>query len=91
MIPGLGRSPGEGNSYLVQDSGLKNSWATVHGVDWEALERGDICLHTADLHCCRRKLTQYCKAVTYISIKKKLSALKVSKPYLPLKYFCLFC
>ena len=38
-IPGLGRSPGEGNSgYPVQDSGLENSmdrgaWqATVHGV-----------------------------------------------------------
>ena len=37
-IPGLGRSPGEGNSYLLQYSCLKNSmdrgawWATVHGV-----------------------------------------------------------
>ena len=24
-IPGLGRSPGEGNSYRLQDSGLENS------------------------------------------------------------------
>ena len=37
-IPGLGRSPGEGNGYLLQYSCLKNSmvrgaWqATVHGV-----------------------------------------------------------
>ena len=37
-IPGLGRSPGEGNSYPLQYSGLKNSmdrraWqATVHGI-----------------------------------------------------------
>ena len=32
-IPGLGRSPGEGNSYPVQYSCLENSWqATVHGV-----------------------------------------------------------
>ena len=37
-IPGLGRSPGEGNSYPLQSSGLENSmdrgaWnATVHGV-----------------------------------------------------------
>ena len=37
-IPGLGRSPGEGNSYPVQDSGLGNpmnrgAWqVTVHGV-----------------------------------------------------------
>ena len=38
LIPGLGRSPGEGNDYLLQYSGLENSmdrgaWqATVHGV-----------------------------------------------------------
>ena len=37
-IPGLGRSPGEGNGYPLQYSGLENSmdrgaWqATVHGV-----------------------------------------------------------
>ena len=38
LIPGLGRSPGDGNGYLLQYSGLENStdrgaWqATVHGV-----------------------------------------------------------
>ena len=32
-IPGLGRSPGEGNGYLLQYSGLENSMVcTVHGV-----------------------------------------------------------
>ena len=32
-IPGLGRSPGEGNSYLLQYSGLENSMdGIVHGV-----------------------------------------------------------
>ena len=37
-VPGLGRSPGEGNSYPLQYSYLGNSmdrgawWATVHGV-----------------------------------------------------------
>ena len=32
-IPGLGRCPGEGNSYPLQYSGLKNSMDhTVHGV-----------------------------------------------------------
>ena len=37
-IPGLGRSPGEGNGYPLQYSGLENSkdrgaWqATIHGV-----------------------------------------------------------
>ena len=38
LIPGLGRSPGEGNSYSLQYSGLENSmdrgdWKTaVHGL-----------------------------------------------------------
>ena len=38
LIPGLGRSPGEGNGTLLQYSCLENSmdggawWATVHGV-----------------------------------------------------------
>ena len=37
-VPGLGRSPGEGNGYPLQYSCLKNIkdreawWATVHGV-----------------------------------------------------------
>ena len=37
-IPGLGRSPGEGNGYALQYSCLENPmdreawWATVHGV-----------------------------------------------------------
>ena len=37
-IPGLGRSPGEVNSNLLQYSGLENSmdrgawWAVVHGI-----------------------------------------------------------
>ena len=38
LIPGLGRSPGEGNGNQLQHSYLENSmdrgawWATVHGV-----------------------------------------------------------
>ena len=37
-VPGLGRSPGEGNGYPLQYSGLENPmdrgarWATLHGV-----------------------------------------------------------
>ena len=36
-IPELGRSPGEGNGFPLQYSGLENSmdrilWATVHGI-----------------------------------------------------------
>ena len=35
-IPGLGRSPGEGNSYPLQYSGLENSTdSIVHGVSKE--------------------------------------------------------
>ena len=42
LIPGLGRSPGEGSGNLLQPSGLKNSmgrgawWATVHGIAKES-------------------------------------------------------
>ena len=33
LIPGLGRSPGEGKGYLIQYSGLENSMdCAVHGV-----------------------------------------------------------
>ena len=33
LTPGLGRSPGEGEGYLLQYSGLENSMdCTVHGV-----------------------------------------------------------
>ena len=33
LIPGLGRSPGEGNGYPLQNSGLENSMdCRVHGV-----------------------------------------------------------
>ena len=36
-IPGLGRSPGEGNGYIIQCSGLENPWI-------EELGRKLICL-----------------------------------------------
>ena len=48
-IPGSGRSPGEGNSYPLQYSGLENSMdCIVHGVakSWTQL---------SDLHFHRRK------------------------------------
>ena len=40
-VPGLGRSPGEGNGNLLQYSCLENSmergawWATIHGISKE--------------------------------------------------------
>ena len=53
LIPGLGRSLGEGNSYLLQYSGLKNSmdrgaWGvTVHGVTESQTQLND--LHTLEV------------------------------------------
>ena len=49
LIPGLGRSLGEGNSYPLQYSGLKNSmdrgtwWATVYGVTKGQTRLSDYC------------------------------------------------
>ena len=53
LIPGLGRSPGEGKGYPLQDSGLENSW-TVRSTgsqrvrrDWAAFTS----LHATPCHC----------------------------------------
>ena len=40
-IPRLGRSPGEGNSYLLQFSGWENSMDTVHGVTKSRTQLGN--------------------------------------------------
>ena len=46
-IPGLGRSPGEGNGYPLQYSCLENPmdrgawWATVHGVPKSRIQLSD--------------------------------------------------
>ena len=60
LIPGLGRSPGEGNSYPLQYSGLENSmdrgaWrATVHGVtESEVTERLSLSLVIHSVNLCR--------------------------------------
>ena len=49
LIPGLGRSPGEGNSYPLQDSGLEYSMdCIVHGVtkSWAQLSNCHVtCCH----------------------------------------------
>ena len=52
LIPGLGRSPGEGNGYPLQYSCLGNSmdrgaWrATVHGVEKSQTRMSDFHMHT---------------------------------------------
>ena len=47
LIPGLGRSPEEGNSYLLQYSGLENSKDyIVHGVAKSWKQLSDLNAHT---------------------------------------------
>ena len=42
LIPGLGRSPGEGKGYLLQYSGLENSTdCIVHGVTKSRTQQSD--------------------------------------------------
>ena len=44
--PGLGRSPGEGKGYPLQDSGLENSMDyTVHGVTKSQTRLSDSLIH----------------------------------------------
>ena len=48
LIPGLGRSPGEGNSYTLQYSGLENSMDMdyiVHGVAKSRTRLSDFNFH----------------------------------------------
>ena len=46
LIPGLGRSPGEGKSYPLQYSGLENSMdCTVHGVARDQTQLRDFHFH----------------------------------------------
>ena len=59
-IPGLGRSPGEGNGNPLQYSCLENPmdrgawWATVHGVLKSQTRLSDFTFTftMVDLHCC---------------------------------------
>ena len=49
-IPGLGRSPGEGNSYPLQYSGLENSMdCIVHGVAESQIQLGDFYFHAFNI------------------------------------------
>ena len=58
LIPESGRSPGEGNSYLLKYSCLENSmdrgawWATVHGVTKSQTRLSDSHFHFQLIHIC---------------------------------------
>ena len=52
-IPGSGRSPGEGNSYLLQCPGLENSMdCIVHGVTKESDTTERLSINNHALHFC---------------------------------------
>ena len=51
LIPGLGRSPGEGKGYPLQYSGLENSMdSIVHGVAKSQTGLSDFHFHFLSLH-----------------------------------------
>ena len=53
LIPGLGRSPGEGKGYPLQYSGLENSMdRTVHGVAKSQTERNNFHLVVTSAGVC---------------------------------------
>ena len=70
-IPGLGRSPGEGNGYPLQHSGLENSIdGTVHGVAKSRTQLSDFHLLSSWTNCVTAVIKGYCVVclvgVTYI-------------------------
>ena len=56
LIPGLGRSPGEGKGYPLQDSGLENSMdCIVHGVTKSRTRLNDFTF-TFPFHALEKKM-----------------------------------
>ena len=52
LIPGLGRSPGEGIGYLFQYSGLENSMnCIVHGVAKSQTQLSNMYFHLSAMVC----------------------------------------
>jgi len=88
LIPGLGRSPGEGNGNPLQYSCLENPmyggawWATVHGVIKSWTRLSDFTLMA--IHFCSNKLLKSFKCFSfYFNIPErfiKLLALLCFKP-----------
>ena len=69
LIPGMGRSPGEGNGNPVQYSCLENSmdggawWATVHGVTKGQTRLSDFTLLVVGTQICNFNTTKSCVRV----------------------------
>ena len=76
LIPGLGRSSGEGNSYPLQYCGLENSMdCTVHGVTKSWTRRSDCHFHldhrlprwrSGKEHACQRRSRKRCGFDTWV-------------------------
>ena len=57
LIPGLGRSPGEGKGYPLQYSGLENSMdCVVHGVTKSRTQLSDFHFHFHTLWCIKMNI-----------------------------------
>ena len=69
LIPGMGRSPGEGNGNPVQYSCLEKSmdggawWATVHGVTKGQTRLSDFTLLVVGTQICNFNTTKSCVRV----------------------------
>ena len=69
LIPGMGRSPGEGNGNPVQYSCLENSmdggawWATVHGVTKGQTRLSNFTLLVVGTQICNFNTTKGCVRV----------------------------
>ena len=66
LIPELGRSPGEGNGYPLQYSGLENF---MERGDWQAIDRGVAKSQTrlSDFHMCVYVLSLFFQSCIYFS------------------------
>ena len=72
LITGLGRSPGEGNSYSLQYSGLENSMdSIIHGIPNSWTRLSNIHFHFHDLNDRRdrkeRRLLLFIRTEYYIT------------------------
>ena len=69
LIPGMGRSPGEGNSNPLQYSCLENSmdggvwWTKVHGVKKSLARLSDFTLLAVGTQICTFNITKRCVRV----------------------------
>ena len=78
LIPGSGRSPGEGNGYPLQYSGLENSMDCIdHGVTKSQIQLSDFHFHKIPAKL--RNLGIYFYAITLIGILTIYSSLQTGE------------